>query len=135
MAITTDGVCVPAKCGKYGKSFYMIYYKSFDNYWVQAYGKKELPESGKSGFGGSKAVRLTPTRIGPQYKCPFCGDRYYFNCWNCGQRTCYDGDDHDGREVVCAHCGKTGWFQSNSKGEGGERKTKETMGIEVKGQV
>ena len=44
MAIT-DAVCIPAKCGKTSRDFYMMYYKAFDEKWVLTYGKKELPRS------------------------------------------------------------------------------------------
>lgn len=39
MAIT-DAVCIPAKCGKTSRDFYMMYYKAFDGKWVLTYGKK-----------------------------------------------------------------------------------------------
>lgn len=130
MTTITDAVCIPARCGKSGRDYYMIYYKSFDNKWVLTYGKKELPNSSGIGGGASVAVDLSPVRTGSQYKCPHCEEKYIFTCWNCGKRTCYDGDNHDGREVTCAHCGKFGVFRSNSGG-----KVKETMGISVNGQV
>jgi len=134
MALPMDAVCVPAKCGKGGRDFYMMYYRSYDNKWVLTYGRKELPhDSGFSGGTSSISVDLTPTRTGPQYKCPHCGEKYTFICWNCGKRTCYDGDDHDGREVICAHCGKPGVFRSKPGGNDGG-KPKVTLGISVNGQ-
>lgn len=133
MGVSTDAFCIPAKCGKSGRDFYMMYYKAFDGKWVLTYGRKELPHQTSSGAGGSVEVNLTPMRTGPQYKCPHCGEKYTFTCWNCGKRTCYDGDSHDGREVTCAHCGKSGVFRSNSGGGGGG-KAKETMGFGVNGQ-
>ena len=33
MAIT-NAVCIPAKCGKTSRDFYMMYYKAFDEKWV-----------------------------------------------------------------------------------------------------
>ena len=108
MAIT-DAVCIPAKCGKTSRDFYMMYYKAFDGKWVLTYG------------------------TGPQYKCPHCGQKYTFKCWNCGKSTCYDGDDHDGREVVCAHCGESGVFRTVSSGGGGG-KAKDVYGYGVNGQ-
>lgn len=136
MALPMDAVCVHAKCGKSGRDFYMMYYKSYDNKWVLTYGKKDLPhDSGSSVGTGSVSVDLTPMRTGPQYKCPHCGEKYTFICWNCGKKTCYDGDDHDGREVTCAHCGKSGVFRSKPSGSGGSGgKSKETLGISVNGQ-
>lgn len=131
MGVSTDAVCVPAKCGKSGKDFYMMYYKAFDDIWVLTYGKKELPHQTNSGGGNSVAVNLTPTRTGPQYKCPHCGQKYTFTCWNCGKKTCFDGDRHDGREVICAYCSKSGIFKSNSSSGG---KAREIMGFGVNGQ-
>ena len=54
MAIT-DAVCIPAKCGKTSRDFYMMYYKAFDGKWVLTYGKKELPRS-SGGAGNAVAV-------------------------------------------------------------------------------
>ena len=71
MAIT-DAVCIPAKCGKTSRDFYMMYYKAFDGKWVLTYGKKELPRS-SGGAGNAVAVKLDSVRTGPQYKCPHCG--------------------------------------------------------------
>jgi len=129
----TDAVCISAKCGKSGKDFYMIYYKAFDNKWVLAYGKKDIPFSLDLKGGGAVAVDLTHARKGPQYKCPHCGEEHTFTCWNCGKRTCYDGDNHEGREVTCAHCGEIGVFRRTG-GDGGG-KAKETMGFGVSGQA
>ena len=130
MAIT-DAVCIPAKCEKTSRDFYMMYYKAFDDKWVLTYGKKELPRS-SGGSGNAVAVKLDSVRTGPQYKCPHCGQKYTFTCWNCGKRTCYDGDSHDGREVVCAHCGKSGVFRTSSGG--GSGKAKDVYGYGVNGQ-
>ena len=131
MAIT-DAVCIPAKCGKTSRDFYMMYYKAFDGKWVLTYGKKELPRS-SGGAGNAVAVKLDSVRTGPQYKCPHCGQKYTIKCWNCGKSTCYDGDDHDGREVVCAHCGESGVFRTVSSGGGGG-KAKDVYGYGVNGQ-
>lgn len=129
MAISTDAVCVHAMCGKTLRDFYMLYYKAYDGTWVRTYGQKSLPRQ-SGGSGSSVAVKLTPMRTGPQYKCPHCGEKYTFTCWNCGKHTCYDGDSHDGREVTCGHCGKSGVFRSG----GGSSKAKDTMGIGMSGQ-
>ena len=130
MSSSTDGVYLPAKCGQTRKDFYMIYYKSYDNKWVLTYGKKEKPVS--SGIGSSSVtVKLSPLRTGPQYRCPYCGERFTFTCWNCGKKTCYDGDNHDGREVICGHCGKSGVFRSGGKGGG----VRDISGYGIEGQV
>ena len=85
MAIT-DAVCIPAKCGKTSRDFYMMYYKAFDGKWVLTYGKKELPRS-SGGAGNAVAVKLDSVRTGPQYKCPHCGQKCDANekfCGKCG---------------------------------------------------
>lgn len=131
MALTMDAVCVPARCGKTGMDFYMMYYKSYDEKWVLTYGLKELPHRLDSGgSAGSVLVDLTPARTGPQYKCPHCREKYTFICGYCGKRTCYDGDAHDGREVICGHCGKPGVFNSKSD----KYWTDGTLGVSVNGQ-
>ena len=137
MSISTDAVCIPAKCGKSGRDFYMVYYKAFDGKWVLTYGKKDLPGQSGTGRTNSVSVDMSSVRTGPQFKCPHCGETHTFTCWNCGKRTCYDGDNHDGREVVCAHCGKSGVFRSNSGGNdgGGSGGPKETVGFGVNGQI
>ena len=104
MAIT-DAVCIPAKCGKTSRDFYMMYYKAFDGKWVLTYGKKELPRS-SGGAGNAVAVKLDSVRTGPQY---------------------------NGREVVCAHCGESGVFRTVSSGGGGG-KAKDVYGYGVNGQ-
>lgn len=72
----TDAVCIPAKCGKTSRDFYMMYYKAFDGKWVLTYGKKELPRS-SGGAGNAVAVKLDSVRTGPQYKCPHCGQKIH----------------------------------------------------------
>ena len=133
MSTISDAVCIPAKCRKNGQDFYMMYYKSFDGKWVFTYGKKDQPYSGTTRDNNSVSIDLTPIRTGPQYKCPHCGEKFTFICWNCGKRTCYDGDNHDGRVTTCAHCGKSGVFRSN--GGDGDRKARESIGFSVNGQA
>ena len=133
MGMPTDAVCMPAKCGTTKKDFYMMYYKAYDGKWVLTYGKEKL-SSQSGGSGSSISVQINSSRIGPQYKCPHCGNKHTFTCWNCGKRTCFDGDIHEGRVVVCAHCGETGVFRSSSGG-GGNNKPKDIKGFSVNGQI
>ena len=130
----TDAVCLPAKCGKTHRDFYILCYKAFDDVWVETYGRAEIPQDSSGRHGSSISVNMNRIRTGPQYKCPHCGETHKFTCWNCGKRTCFDGDTHDGREVVCAHCGKSGVFKAPS-GTGGSSKSDNTItGISVVGQ-
>lgn len=129
----TDAVCIPAKCGKNHGNYYMVYYLSFDEKWVLTYGKEKLDQEiiNNKNDNNTITVNIASTRIGPQYRCPYCGDRFFFTCWNCGKRTCYDGDNHDGREVICAHCTKSGVFRNT----GAEKNNTSVTGISVGGQM
>ena len=104
MSISTDAVCIPAKCGKNSKDFYMMYYKAFDEKWVLTYGKAELPNQTDSNNMGTVSVDLTPMRTGPQYKCPYCGNTGFVRCGRCHKLTCYS----DGGKFTCDHCGNVG---------------------------
>lgn len=136
-----DAYCVEARCGKNGEKFYILFYKAYDKKWVCAYGKKEIPQqTGKSSVG-TVPFEVQWDRKGPQYCCPHCGNKHFFTCWKCGKRTCYDGDNHDGREVVCAHCHTSGVFRSSTK-EDKEKdkkrdanKTNESSVLPLSGQV
>ncbi len=121
MSKITDAVYIPAKCEKTKKDFFIVYYKAFDGTWVETYGKASLPNSGAPGSGEAVSMQLDNTRRGPQYSCPHCGQKRHFRCPHCGQWTCWDGDDHEGRTVWCAHCGKSGVFSSRASSSGGPR--------------
>lgn len=112
--ILTDYVCVPARCMKTSRDFFVDCYKAYDQTWVYAYGKVNYTERGGGGHGTSD-VLLTPRRIGPQFSCPHCGGSYITTCWNCGKEICFDGDDHDGREIICPSCHANGVFHTGNK--------------------
>lgn len=109
-----DFVCIPAKCMKTSREFFVECYKAYDQTWVYAYGKVRDTARG-SGSHPASNVLLTPKRIGPQFACPHCGGAFMTTCWNCGKEICYDGDDHDGREIVCPICNATGVFRTGNK--------------------
>lgn len=131
MSYSEDAVCIPAKCGKNGRDFYMIYYKAYDEKWSLTYGKAEKP-SQSGGTGLTVSIRMDSIRTGPQYKCPHCGDKYTFICWSCGKRTCYDGNNYEGREVTCAHCGSVGVFKSS--GNNRKKQNNDIIAMSVSGQ-
>lgn len=114
MGTLTDYVCLPAKCMKTSKDFYIQCYKAYDNTWVYTRAQVNRPDSGRRG-GDSESVLLIPIRTGPQYACPYCGSPYQSTCWNCGKEMCFDGDRHEGRELLCLHCGELGVFRPNNK--------------------
>ncbi len=92
-----------AKCAKNGSPFYIRYDLAADGVWVMSYGVKELP-SGEGTSSGSSKEDVSNSRIGPQYKCPSCGNRNFVECNNCKKLTCYD---NSGR-FTCKHCGRSG---------------------------
>ena len=95
-----------AKCAKNKKDFYIRYDLAADDNWCQTYGLKELPpktEGGGYSVGGGQHD-ISDARIGPQYKCPWCGDTSFVRCGKCQNLTCYDSSG----TFTCAHCGRSG---------------------------
>ncbi len=123
-----DAVYVKAKCSKTHNNFYMVYYKNFRNKWVLTYGLKNLPVGSSGGKNEEISIDLSSAKVGVQFACPDCLTKHWFTCWNCGQRSCYDGDNHDGRVVICAHCGESGVFRSSGSGNH-DRKDKKKASI------
>lgn len=94
-----------AKCIKTGKLFYPRYDLAADDCWTLTYGVKELPYGHKAAGAGGPGFAITATKVGPQYKCPWCGNTSYVRCGRCGKLTCYD-DRTD--TFTCGHCGNRG---------------------------
>ena len=98
-----------AKCVKSGKTFYPRYDLATDDYWVLTYGEKTLPAG--QNVAGSQGPRfnIARRRVGPQYKCPHCGNKKIFLSKDCGAKACcYDGAD----TWRCPLNGSTGTFSS-----------------------
>lgn len=92
-----------AKCRKNHRTFYPRYDLAADDCWVLTYGIKDLPQGQSVGSAGGAGMDLGRTRTGPQYRCPWCGNKDYVRCGRCGNLTCYrDGD------FECAYCGNVG---------------------------
>ena len=129
-----DAVYVKAKCSKTHRDFYMVYYKSYSEKWVLTYGLKNLPV-GRTGEKSEEInVDLSRAKVGVQYSCPDCHEKHWFTCWQCGNRSCFDGDSHDGRVVVCAHCGESGVFRSSRSGNSDSRDRKKVSIFTTSGQ-
>lgn len=94
-----------AKCIKCRKLFYPRYDLGADNAWVLTYGKKELPVGQRADAGNVVRFNVTKMRNGPQYKCPWCGNRGYVRCGVCHNITCYNNNFN---EFTCAYCGNSG---------------------------
>ena len=94
-----------AKCVNTNKEFYIRHDFAADDRWVLTYGVKELPAN--TGVGGAgMEVDYSSARMGPQYRCPHCGNVAFVRCGACGEYTCQQGGDD--KSFKCAHCGNEG---------------------------
>lgn len=91
------------KCSKTHNAFYARFDYAADHVWALTYGVKNLPNGGYLS-NRSQQQDISNMRIGPQYKCPYCGNVYFVKCGACGKYTCYD----DGGHFTCAYCGNSG---------------------------
>lgn len=99
-----EAVLLPVNCVITHRPFYARYDYSYDGVWVLTYGLKELSEDAGSGSGNISKIDLSNSRVGPQYKCPHCGNTSFVKCGNCGKLTCYSGNGN----FTCDHCGNSG---------------------------
>lgn len=91
------------KCSKTKEPFYARFDYAADDMWALTYGLKTLPEGqGVTSEGAQQDISVL--RVGPQYKCPYCGSTNFVRCGACGKLTCYD----DGGKFSCAHCPNKG---------------------------
>ena len=105
-----NAVLVPITCRQTKKKFYARYDLAYDKVWVLAYGLTEFPEDmgSRDGVGTTPEqtkIDLSNMRMGPQYKCPYCGARNFVKCGRCGEFTCYEPQ---GGRFECACCGHSG---------------------------
>lgn len=111
---------IPAKCNKTGKKFYIREDLAADGMWVRTYGITSIPDSEK-GNADEIVIDFNNHRQGPQYKCPYCGNKGIFLCTGCGVKACcYDGSE----TWHCPISGESGTFSSESatsiSGSGGK---------------
>lgn len=101
-----EAVILPINCVRSHRTFYARYDFAYDEVWVLAYGLKDIPSDSleSSGNGELSQIDLSNSRIGPQYKCPYCGNIEFVCCGECGKLTCYSGNG----TFICDHCGNTG---------------------------
>lgn len=99
------------KCSKTRQPFYVRHDFAADDRWVRTYGVKEIPD-GENVGGVGMQVDYTSVRIGPQYKCPDCGNRNFVHCGKCGEYSCYSGS-RESKHFKCAHCGFEGEISSD----------------------
>lgn len=116
---TTDNLFFwEAKCGSTKQTFYPRFDLGADDSWVLTYGVKELPTGQQVSSAGNSRLDLSRMRDGPQYKCPWCGNKGLVGCGYCGKLTCYNDRD---RHSVCAHCGKRGRIGGSFSGKDMEK--------------
>ncbi len=105
-----------AKCVHTNNTFYIRFDKAAGGVWCQTYGVKFAPQSTTGTSYNKMEIDISKTTIGPQYKCPHCGNSSYVRCGTCGKITCKPGNTKD---FTCAHCGKTGVVNGVIKDIGG----------------
>lgn len=114
-----EAVTFPVNCIDVHRTFYARYDFAYDEVWVLSYGLKEMPLDTNAGkeFGVAK-VDLSNSRTGPQYKCPYCGNRHFVRCGKCRELTCWSGLG----SFVCDHCGHRGSVSGTIDSMEGSRK-------------
>ncbi len=100
-----EAIILPINCVTAHKIFYARYDYAYDGVWVLTYGLKNMP-SDRSGVFESEMskIDISNSRVGPQYKCPYCGNTDFVRCGRCHKLTCYSG----GGKFTCDHCGNVG---------------------------
>ena len=85
-------VFIPVKCNKTGKDFFVREDLAADGVWTRTYGVTSVSSDAVSSGGGETEINYSNHRVGPQYKCPHCGNKRLFLCEDCGRKACcYDG--------------------------------------------
>ncbi len=94
-----------AKCVHTKKTFYIRFDKAAGGIWCQSYGVTEKPQGNDGVVANNLCIDISKTSMGPQYKCPYCGNMSYIQCGSCGKITCKPVNV---KEFSCAYCGNSG---------------------------
>ena len=114
-----EAVILPVNCVSSHKTYYARYDYAYDEVWVLSYGLKEVPSDGVgSSVSGIAKIDISNSRTGPQYKCPYCGNRMFVRCGKCHKLTCYSGNG----QFTCDHCGNVGEVTGTIDALEGDRK-------------
>ena len=100
-----EAVILPVNCVSAHKTYYARYDYAYDEVWVLSYGLKEVPSDGVgSSVSGIAKIDISNSRTGPQYKCPYCGNRMFVRCGKCHKTVymrslweCWRGNRHHRR--------------------------------------
>lgn len=117
-----DTIIIPMLCSVKKKKFYARYDLAFDKIWNLSYGLEEFPVdlSGRIGDSeGTMNIDAAHTRMGPQYKCPHCGNKSFVKCGRCNEYSCYSGTG----TFSCAKCGASGEVSGTISEIGGSSRT------------
>lgn len=101
-------LCFESKCTESKKDFYIRLDRSVMDVWVMTYGLKQRPvdRSGRSGSSGAvSGFNLNDAIFGPQYSCPWCGNKGIGRCGRCGEIHCIPLELDEDHEVTCPYCG------------------------------
>jgi hypothetical protein len=105
-----------AKCSKTKKPFIIRFDKGADGKWCMTYGL--VPVQPTQNSGSTETMDFSRFRIGPQYKCPYCGNKTIVEC-GCGSIGCYDGKSETYYCHECNTSGKVSGSIVSLKGKGG----------------
>lgn len=96
-------------CVKTRQLFHQRYDFAADDKWALTYGIKdsEFVYMDSRHQSNKKKVDFSKLRIGPQYRCPYCGNDSFVKCGHCHKLTCYSGYGL----FECVSCGRTGEVQ------------------------
>ncbi len=94
------------RCAHSKQLFHQRYDFAADDKWALTYGIKDTEFMGMADNmpRGTQKVDFAKMRTGPQYKCPYCGNKDFVRCGKCHALTCYD----DSGVFTCAFCGHSG---------------------------
>lgn len=112
-----EAVFFPVKCQENGKLFFARYDFAADDRWVLTYGipENEMSSAQHINNRSLRTVDVENSRLGPQYRCPYCGNDAYVRCGKCGKLTCNSSD-----YFTCAYCGNSGTVSGQIKSQEGE---------------
>lgn len=97
-------VVICSRCGG-NKKLYGVRAEKKSKIWHFTWAFKLGEEVAKREGFTSTNINGADTETDEEYPgCPYCGNTGFVHCGECGELTCYDGEDW----FTCAHCGNSG---------------------------